>query len=142
MGIILILLIAVGLAMDSLAVSISGGIVMRPFCMRQALRLAFTMGIFQGGMTLLGWLMGVSFSSYITTFDHWIAFVLLGFLGGKMIYESFEGVEQQGIEPWSKHGIHMLSTCLVTYWFSTMVRKVTPTPSLILLNFRLSPKVG
>lgn len=55
---------------------------------------------------------------------------------------SFEGVEQQGIEPWSKHGIHMLSTCLVTYWFSTMVRKVTPKPSLILLNFRLSPKVG
>ena len=93
MGIILILLIAVGLAMDSLAVSISGGIVMRPFCMRQALRLAFTMGIFQGGMTLLGWLMGVSFSSYITAFDHWIAFILLGFLGGKMIYESFREEE-------------------------------------------------
>ena len=89
MGIISILLIAVGLAMDSLAVSISGGIVMRPFCMRQSLRLALTMGIFQGGMTLLGWLMGVSFSSYITAFDHWIAFILLGFLGGKMIYESF-----------------------------------------------------
>lgn len=57
MGIISILLIAVGLAMDSLVVSISGGIVMRPFCMRQSLRLALTMGIFQGGMTLLGWLM-------------------------------------------------------------------------------------
>ena len=93
MGIISILLIAVGLAMDSLAVSISGGIVMRPFCMRQSLRLAFTMGIFQGGMTLFGWLMGVSFSSYITTFDHWIAFILLGFLGGKMIYESFREEE-------------------------------------------------
>ena len=93
MGIITILLIAVGLAMDSLAVSISGGIVMRPFCTRQSLRLALTMGGFQGGMTLLGWLMGVSFSSYITTFDHWIAFILLGFLGGKMIYESFEEEE-------------------------------------------------
>ena len=93
MGIITILLIAVGLAMDSLAVSISGGIVMRPFCMRQSLRLALTMGGSQGGMTLLGWLMGVSFSSYITTFDHWIAFILLGFLGGKMIYESFEEEE-------------------------------------------------
>ena len=93
MGIITILLIAVGLAMDSLAVSISGGIVMRPFCMRQSLRQALTMGGFQGGMTLLGWLMGVSFSSYITTFDHWIAFILLGFLGGKMIYESFEEEE-------------------------------------------------
>ncbi len=100
MGIISILLIAVGLAMDSLAVSISGGIVMRPFCMRQSLRLALTMGIFQGGMTLLGWLMGVSFSSYITTFDHWIAFILLGFLGGKMIYESF-GEEETTISSFS-----------------------------------------
>mgnify|MGYP000144524882 FL=1 len=100
MGIITILLIAVGLAMDSLAVSISGGIVMRPFCMRQSLRLALTMGIFQGGMTLLGWLMGVSFSSYITAFDHWIAFILLGFLGGKMIYESF-GEEETTISSFS-----------------------------------------
>ena len=100
MGIISILLIAVGLAMDSLAVSISGGIVMRPFCMRQSLRLALTMGIFQGGMTLLGWLMGVSFSSYITAFDHWIAFILLGFLGGKMIYESF-GEEEPTISSFS-----------------------------------------
>ena len=100
MGIISILLIAVGLAMDSLAVSISGGIVMRPFCMRQSLRLALTMGIFQGGMTLLGWLMGVSFSSYITAFDHWIAFILLGFLGGKMIYESF-GEEETTISSFS-----------------------------------------
>ena len=100
MGIISILLISVGLAMDSLAVSISGGIVMRPFCMRQSLRLALTMGIFQGGMTLLGWLMGVSFSSYITAFDHWIAFILLGFLGGKMIYESF-GEEETTISSFS-----------------------------------------
>ena len=100
MGIISILLIAVGLAMDSLAVSISGGIVMRPFCMRQSLRLALTMGIFQGGMTLLGWLLGVSFSSYITAFDHWIAFILLGFLGGKKIYESF-GEEETTISSFS-----------------------------------------
>ena len=100
MGIISIVLIAVGLAMDRLVVSISGGIVMRPFCMRQSLRLALTMGIFQGGMTLLGWLMGVSFSSYITAFDHWIAFILLGFLGGKMIYESF-GEEETTISSFS-----------------------------------------
>ena len=100
MGIISILLIAVGLAMDSLAVSIRGGIVMRPFRMRQSLRLDLTMGIFQGGMTLLGWLMGVSFSSYITAFDHWIAFILLGFLGGKMIYESF-GEEETTISSFS-----------------------------------------
>ena len=93
MGIITMFMIAVGLAMDSLAVSISGGIFMKPFWLKQAMKLALTMGIFQGGMTLAGWALGVSFSSYITTFDHWIAFILLGFLGGKMIYESFREEE-------------------------------------------------
>ena len=48
------------------------------------------MGIFQGGMTWLGWAMGIHFSNYITDFDHWIAFVLLSYLGGKMVYESFK----------------------------------------------------
>ena len=94
MGTETILLIAVGLAMDSLAVSVSGGIVMRPFRWGQSLRLAVTMGLFQGGMTLLGWALGVGFSSYITAYDHWIAFLLLTFLGGKMIYESFGGDEE------------------------------------------------
>ena len=94
MGTGTILLIAVGLAMDSLAVSVSGGIVMRPFRWGQSLRLAVTMGLFQGGMTLLGWALGVGFSSYITAYDHWIAFLLLTFLGGKMIYESFGGDEE------------------------------------------------
>ncbi|MCR9011510.1 manganese efflux pump MntP [Gabonibacter chumensis] len=90
MGIITMFMIAVGLAMDSLAVSISGGIFMKPFWLKQAMKLALTMGVFQGGMTLAGWALGVSFSSYITAYDHWIAFILLSFLGGKMIYESFQ----------------------------------------------------
>lgn len=89
MNLITILLIAIGLSMDSLAVSISGGICMRPFCMRKSLKMALIMGGFQGGMTWLGWALGIHFSNYITDFDHWIAFVLLAYLGGKMIYESF-----------------------------------------------------
>lgn len=90
MSFITILLIAIGLSMDSLAVSISGGICMKPFCIKKSLKMALTMGIFQGGMTWLGWAMGIHFSNYITDFDHWIAFVLLSYLGGKMVYESFK----------------------------------------------------
>ena len=90
MNLITILLIAIGLSMDSLAVSISGGICMRPFCMRKSLKMALIMGGFQGGMTWLGWALGIHFSNYITDFDHWIAFILLAYLGGKMIYESFK----------------------------------------------------
>ena len=88
-----VFLIAVGLSMDSLAVSVSGGIFMKPFRWSETMRLAFTMGFFQGGMTLLGWLLGVSFSSYIVAYDHWLAFTLLAFLGGKMIYESLREEE-------------------------------------------------
>lgn len=76
--------------MDSLAVSIGGGICMKSFCIRKTLKMAFILGGFQGGMTLLGWALGTGFSSYISEFDHWIAFLLLSYLGGKMIYESFK----------------------------------------------------
>ena len=100
MGIISILLIAVGLAMDSLAVSISGGIVMRPFCMRQSLRLALTMGIFQGGMTLLRLAHGESASARtLPPSTTGLPFILLGFLGGKMIYESFWGKKKPPSRP-------------------------------------------
>lgn len=90
MSFITILLIAIGLSMDSLAVSISGGICMKPFCIRKSLKIALVMGGFQGGMTWLGWSLGIHFSSYITDFDHWMAFILLGYIGGKMIWESFK----------------------------------------------------
>lgn len=90
MGYITILLIALGLSMDSLAVCISGGIFMKTFCIRKSLKMALIMGAFQGGMTLLGWSLGIHFSNYIRDFDHWIAFILLGYLGGKMIYESMK----------------------------------------------------
>lgn len=89
MGYATIILIALGLSMDSLAVCISGGIFMKKFCIRKSLKMALVMGGFQGGMTLLGWALGVKFSSYISDFDHWIAFLILTYLGGKMIYESF-----------------------------------------------------
>ena len=90
MGYATIILIALGLSMDSLAVCISGGIFMKKFCIRKSLKMAFIMGGFQGGMTLLGWALGINFSKYISDYDHWIAFLLLSYLGGKMIYESFK----------------------------------------------------
>lgn len=93
MGYFSILLIAVGLSMDSLAVCISGGIFMKKFSMRQSLKMASIMGIFQGGMTLLGWMLSFRFSRFIQDFDHWIAFILLAYLGGKMIYESLRKEE-------------------------------------------------
>ncbi|NLE62642.1 MAG: manganese efflux pump [Bacteroidales bacterium] len=97
MDIISILFIAIGLAMDSFAVSISTGTCSAVFRYKQALLTAFIMGLFQALMPVLGWILGYSFADYIADFDHWVAFLLLSYLGGKMIYESFRKKENRCI---------------------------------------------
>jgi len=82
-----ILLITVGLSMDSLVVSIVGGATAQKCRLRDVLKIAVVMGIFQGGLTAAGYMCGVGFEQYIGAFDHWVAFGLLSYLGGKMIYE-------------------------------------------------------
>ena len=81
MGVIALLLLAVGLSMDTFAVSLTAGVVMKPFRFANALKVAVWMALFQGGMPLLGWLLGREFISLIEDYDHWIAFGLLVFLG-------------------------------------------------------------
>jgi manganese efflux pump family protein len=80
--------ISVGLAMDALAVSVANGFAIEKLHCRQAFRIAFAFGLFQSAMPLLGWAAGRSFRHLIQGFDHWIAFVLLAFIGGKMIAET------------------------------------------------------
>lgn len=92
MGIIEILVLAVGLSMDAFAVSLCKGMAMNTFSRKQACILGLYFGGFQALMPLLGWLLGSSFSDYIVAYDHWIAFALLAFIGGKMIYEAFRPV--------------------------------------------------
>lgn len=81
--------IALGLAMDAFSVAVGVGFGLAGIRARQALRLSFHFGLFQFLMPMLGWLAGTTVASYISEFDHWIAFVLLGYVGGKMIHESF-----------------------------------------------------
>ncbi len=88
-----ILLIAVGLAADCFAVTLSGASVKSSFSPLQILRTALTFGLFQALMPVLGWLLGKTVVEFIADFDHWIAFGLLGFIGGKMIWESFRKAE-------------------------------------------------
>ncbi len=88
MGFIQLALIAVGLSMDAFAVSICKGLRMKKIDTKYMLRLAAMFGVFQGFMPLIGWFLGSRFQQYITRFDHWIAFILLALIGGKMIYES------------------------------------------------------
>lgn len=87
MGIITVVLIAFGLAMDAFAVSITGGLTIKSLKISGALKIALFLGSFQGIMPLLGWFAGLSFRG-ISAFDHWVAFGLLTAVGAKMIYES------------------------------------------------------
>jgi putative Mn2+ efflux pump MntP len=89
MSFFLILMIALGMAMDAFAVALSAGTSLRVITLRQYFRLSFHFGLFQAGMPLLGWFLGKNLMALIARWDHWIAFVVLGFVGGKMIYESF-----------------------------------------------------
>jgi len=83
-----ILGLAVGLAMDALAVALATGLVLGRPSPRHVLRLAFAFGLFQFVMPVVGWLAGRSVEAYIRDVDHWVAFSLLGFVGGKMLWEA------------------------------------------------------
>lgn len=85
-----ILLLAFGLAMDAFAVSVSVGTTEFLQNKRARFRIFFHFGLFQGLMPILGWLAGNTIEFYIKAFDHWIAFALLAYVGGKMIKEGFE----------------------------------------------------
>lgn len=90
-------LIGVGLSMDAFAVSVCKGLAMEKINKKQAVVIGLYFGGFQALMPLLGWLLGVRFQKYIVSIDHWVAFALLAFIGGKMILEAVRDREDQEI---------------------------------------------
>ncbi|MEF2593224.1 MAG: manganese efflux pump MntP family protein [Eggerthellaceae bacterium] len=96
MGIVELALIAVGLSMDAFAVSVCKGLGMKRLNMRQAFVIALFFGGFQALMPVIGWALGTGFQALITPIDHWIAFALLAFIGGKMLWDAFRGDEDDG----------------------------------------------
>lgn len=85
---ITLLLMGIGLAMDAFAVSICKGLAMRKVNKKQCFVIALFFGGFQALMPAIGWLLGSRFEQYIVNVDHWIAFILLGWIGGKMIWDA------------------------------------------------------
>jgi len=81
--------------MDAFAVSITVGLNLERLTARHIFRLAFHFGLFQFMMPILGWWAGSTVSQWITAVDHWLAFGLLGFIGGKMIRDSFLGEDER-----------------------------------------------
>ena len=88
-------IIAVGLSMDALAVAICKGLSMAKMSWKKGIIVGLWFGGFQALMPLIGYLLGAQFESKITAFDHWIAFILLGLIGGNMIREGVSGDEEK-----------------------------------------------
>ena len=89
MNFLIVFLIAVGLAMDAFAVSVSTGMTVCDFNWRHNLKMSLLFGLFQFAMPVAGFFGASRFRSYIEGFDHWIAFALLILIGGKMLWEAF-----------------------------------------------------
>lgn len=115
MPVIFILGIALALAMDCFAVSLGLACGLKGLTMRQALRMAAFFGGFQFVMAVLGWLAGSGMLGFIKNFDHWVAFGLLAFVGGRMIYESFEqSDEEREARPDQTRGTRLIILSLAT----------------------------
>ena len=93
-GFIELFLVGVGLSMDAFAVSICKGLGMKRLNMKQALVIGVFFGGFQALMPFLGWALGTQLADFITPIDHWIAFILLAAIGGKMLVDAFRGGDE------------------------------------------------
>lgn len=90
MGVIEILLISLGLAMDAFAVSVCKGLAMKKMNWKKAIIIGLYFGVFQAVMPIIGFFLGTTFEGFITNVDHWVAFILLVVIGINMIKEAFE----------------------------------------------------
>jgi putative Mn2+ efflux pump MntP len=94
-----LIIIAIGVSMDAFAVSICKGLSVRSLQPKHACLTALWFGGFQALMPLIGYFLGVSFADFVSSVDHWIAFVLLGLIGGNMIKESSHKDEDLAVAP-------------------------------------------
>ena len=114
-------LLAIGLAMDCFAVSIASGIILKRTQWRPMLVMALAFGLFQALMPFIGWMFAKSFSHLIESIDHWIAFAILAFLGGRMILESFKAYLLHILKVSSVDPSFIIITSIFLYvWHTTL----------------------
>ncbi len=109
MGVVEILLIAIGLAMDAFAVSVGKGIAVAQVRPRHALSAGLWFGGFQALMPIIGYFLGFSFADVVGSIDHWIAFALLLFIGLKMIYDTLRGEAEEGNNDFSARKMFVMA---------------------------------
>lgn len=157
MGLLEIMMIAVGLAMDAFAVSLGAGATGRAAGPRAVFRLSFHFGLFQFLMPVIGWLVGSRIASFISFIDHWIAFVLLTFVGTRMIRAGLDKTEEtQQTDPSRGLTLVMLAVATsidalaigmslgmlqISIWYPSVVIGIV-TGIMSLLGIRLGNRIG
>jgi len=157
MDFISLLGLAFALAMDAFAVALAAGALLYPASARQQFRLGFHFGLFQALMPIVGWLAGLTIAHAIRSYDHWVAFALLAYVGGKMIHEAFADAEnREPKDPTRGMTMVMLSIATsidalavgltlamlnVDVWFPALVIGLVAS-AMTLLGMRLGGHVG
>lgn len=98
-----LILTAIGLSMDAFAVSVTDGLCCKDLQKKHAISIGLCFGIMQGLMPTIGFFLGQAFAEYITAVDHYIALILLGYIGGKMILDAIQESKQDEPEPYHMH---------------------------------------
>ena len=121
MNITATVLLAFGMSMDAFAASIGKGATLHKPKFSEALRTGLIFGAVETLTPLIGWGMGMLASRFVLEWNHWIAFVLLIFLGGRMIIEGFRGADDEDEEPRRRHGFWLLVTTAIATSLDAMV---------------------
>jgi len=123
--------IAAGLSMDAFAVSVSSGLGAQKMSRAGGLKIAASFGVFQGLMPLIGYTVASTFADKIQAVDHWVAFALLAFVGGKMLWEAFRGGDEgEGKDP--------------SQWRNLLVLAIATSIDALAVgaSFAVTPKTG
>jgi putative Mn2+ efflux pump MntP len=131
MDFITIVAVALGLSFDSFAVSLTYGVIQNKILFRQAVRVALVLAIFQAGLLVTGYFLGSFVSDLMNAADHWVALILLSFLGTKMIVEGSKRDEKDEIRDYSK------TMTLVSVAIGTSIDAFAVGISFALLNIRI-----
>lgn len=114
MDIITLTGIAIALAMDAFAVALGAGVILQPLTGRHLFRLGFHFGLFQGLMPIIGWMAGLGMQTFVNTWAPWIAFALLGFVGGKMIHEALQDNDEEMVRKDPTRGFTLVLLSIAT----------------------------
>jgi putative Mn2+ efflux pump MntP len=141
MHIVELFLTAVGLAMDAFAVSICAGLAMPKATIKKSLIVGLYFGVFQAVMPLIGYFVAKLFAAKVIAYDHWVAFGLLLFLGGKMIFDSLREDKDPAKEAGAAEETYLKPASMLPLAVATSIDAMAVGVSFAFLKVDIVPAV-